>query len=58
MKVTRYRTEQERERIAAHIGAWDETKTWLSTPRMRREVTYLIEDDEFKADIRRVLESH
>lgn len=44
MKVTRYRTEEEKERIAGHIGKWDESKAFFSTPRMRREVFYPLRD--------------
>ena len=44
MKVQRYQTEDDKERIVAHIGGWDEEKAFFSTPRMRREVFYPLQD--------------
>jgi len=40
MKVGRYCSEEERARIVAHLGAWDESEAFFSTPCGRREVFY------------------
>src|SRR5262249_14153769 len=40
MKLRRYSTEQEKQIIAARIDKGDQSKAFLSTPRMRREVFY------------------
>ena len=44
MKVERYRSEEEKARMVAHLGAWDASKAFFSTPRMRREVFYPLQE--------------